>query len=83
MKYIILSFHPLVIFYLFGILLSLTGVLAGFFTFYYVFVQQGPLFIRGVLSLLIFALGMQFLSFALMFDIQENRSLSLSDWEGR
>lgn len=83
MKYIVLSFHPVVIFYLFGFTLSIVGLLAGIFTIYFVFVEHGPLFIRGVLSLLIFALGMQFLSFALMFDIQENRDISLTDWEGR
>jgi glycosyltransferase involved in cell wall biosynthesis len=83
MKYIVLSFHPVVIFYLFGFVLSFIGFLAGVFTVYYVLIQHGPLFIRGVLSLLIFALGMQFLSFALMFDIQENREISLADWDGR
>jgi glycosyltransferase involved in cell wall biosynthesis len=82
MKYVILSFHPIVIFYLFGLVLTILGLCAGLFTAYYVFVQQGPLFVRGVLSLLIFALGMQFLSFALMFDIQENRDISLADWDG-
>lgn len=81
MKYIVLSFHPLVVFYFFGMGLTLAGLLSGIYTFFYVLVQHGPLFIRGVLSLLIFALGVQFLSFALMFDIQENRQLSLSDWE--
>lgn len=83
MKYVVLSFHPIVIFYSFGFVLSLLGFLAGLFTLYYVFIEHGPLFVRGVLSLLIFALGMQFLSFALMFDIQENREISLADWEGR
>jgi glycosyltransferase involved in cell wall biosynthesis len=81
MKYVVLSFHPLVIFYLFGLGLTLLGLFAGFYTIFFVLVQHGPLFIRGVLSLLIFALGMQFLSFALMFDIQENRDISLADWE--
>jgi len=81
MKYVVLSFHPLVIFYLFGFVLTLMGILAGIFTIYWVLVMHGPLFIRGVLSLLIFALGMQFLSFALMFDIQESRDISLADWE--
>jgi glycosyltransferase involved in cell wall biosynthesis len=81
MKYLILSFHPLAIFYLFGFGLTLAGLAAGVYTVYFVLVEQGPLFIRGVLSLLIFALGMQFLSFALMFDIQESRDISLSDWE--
>jgi glycosyltransferase involved in cell wall biosynthesis len=81
MKYIILSFHPLVIFYLFGLAMTLGGLAAGVYTAYFVLVEQGPLFIRGVLSLLIFALGIQFLSFALMFDIQESRDISLTDWE--
>lgn len=81
MKYVVLSFHPLVIFYLFGSILTLLGLLAGLFTIYYVLIEQGPLFIRGVLSLLIFAIGLQFLSFALLFDIQESRDISLADWE--
>ncbi len=81
MKYIVLSFHPVVIFYLFGSVLSIMGLSAGVYTAYFVFIDHGPLFIRGVLSLLIFALGMQFLSFALMFDIQESRDISLTDWE--
>jgi len=81
MKYIVLSFHPMVIFYMFGLGLTLAGLAAGLYTAYFVLIDHGPLFIRGVLSLLIFALGMQFLSFALMFDIQENRDISLADWE--
>jgi hypothetical protein len=82
MKYIVLSFHPVVVFYLFGTALTIAGLLAGLYTLFFVLIQHGPLFIRGVLSLLIFALGVQFLSFALMFDIQENREISLTDWEG-
>jgi glycosyltransferase involved in cell wall biosynthesis len=81
MKYIVLSFHPLVLFYLFGLGLTLAGIGAGIYTSYFVLVDHGPLFIRGVLSLLIFALGVQFLSFALMFDIQDSRDISLADWE--
>jgi glycosyltransferase involved in cell wall biosynthesis len=80
-KYIILSFHPLVVFYLAGICLTLAGLFAGIYTSYFVIIEQGPLFIRGVLSILIFALGIQFLSFGLLFDIQENRTISLSDWD--
>lgn len=81
MKYIVLSFHPIVLFYLFGFALTFTGICAGLYTLYFVFIEHGPLFIRAVLSLLIFALGVQFLSFALMFDIQESRDISLTDWE--
>lgn len=82
MKYIVLSFHPIVLFYLFGFVLTFAGIGAGIYSLFYIFVQHGPIFIRGVLTLLIFALGVQFLSFALMFDIQENREISLADWEG-
>lgn len=80
-KYIILSFHPLVIFYIFGFFIIFIGSLAGLFTLYFVFIEGGPLFVRGVLSLLIFAIGLQFLSFGLLFDIQESRDISLTDWE--
>jgi glycosyltransferase involved in cell wall biosynthesis len=80
-KYIILSFHPLVIFYLFGIVMALTGIFAMLYTLEFVIIEHGPLFIRAVLSILIFAIGLQFLSFALLFDIQESRDISLSDWE--
>lgn len=81
-KYVVLSFHPLVIFYLFGFFITLMGLIACLFTFNFAFIEGGPLFVRGVLSLLIFAIGLQFLSFALLFDIQENRDISLTDWEG-
>ena len=81
MKYIVLSFHPLVIFYLFGFLMVLMGIIAGIFTAYWVFFANGALFVRGVLSLLIFAIGLQFLSFALLFDIQESRGLSRMEWD--
>lgn len=83
MKYIVLSFHPLVIFYLFGFMLTLVGIIAGIYTLYWVFIESGALFIRGVLSLLIFAIGLQFLSFALLFDIQESRGLSRMEWDDK
>ena len=81
MKYIVLSFHPLVVFYLFGFVLTIAGLLAGTYTVYNVYFNHGALFVRGVLSLLIFAIGFQFLSFALLFDIQESRGLSRTEWD--
>jgi len=74
MKYIILSFHPLVLFYLFGIIFTLIGFFTGLYTLYYKFVLGGPLFVRGVLSALIFIVGLQFLSFAMLFDMQMDNS---------
>ncbi len=74
MKYVLLSFHPLVLFYLFGIIFTPVGFLLGLHSLWYKFVLGGPLFIRGVLSILIFIVGLQFLSFAMLFDMQMDKS---------
>ena len=83
MKYILLSFHPLVLFYLFGIVFTSLGVFIGLHTLYYKFVLGGPLFVRGVLSMLLFIVGLQFLSFAMLFDMQmdnSERRCGRQDW---
>lgn len=72
MKYVVLSFHPLVFFYLFGIILTPMGLLGVLYSLYYKFVQGGDLFIRLVLSFLLFIVGVQFLLFAMQFDMQVN-----------
>lgn len=74
MKYVVLSFHPLVLFYLFGIAFTLLGVFTGLHTLYYKFMLGAPSFVRGVLSALLFMLGLQFLSFAMLFDMQMSKS---------
>jgi len=76
MKYIWLSFHPLVLFYLFGIALTPIGIFGGLYSLYYKFILNQSLFVRGVLSLLIFIIGLQFLFFAIFFDMQVDSSLS-------
>lgn len=72
MKYVVLSFHPLVFFYLFGIILTPMGLLGVLYSLYYKFVQGGDLFIRLALSFLLFIVGVQFLLFAMQFDMQVN-----------
>jgi len=74
MKYVVLSFHPLVLFYMLGIVLTPIGFLGGLFTLYYKYVIGGSLFVRGALSLLLFILGVQFLLFAMLFDMEMDRS---------
>lgn len=76
MKYIWFSFHPLVLFYLFGILLAPIGILGGFYSFYFKFILGGNVFVHGVLSLLIFIIGIQFLFFAMLFDMQASSNLN-------
>ena len=78
MKYVVLSFHPLVLFYMLGIILTPIGLFGGLFTLYYKFVMGGFLFVRGALSLLVFILGVQFLLFAMLFDMEMDRSESRS-----
>jgi len=72
MKYVVFSFHPLVLFYMLGIVLTPIGILSGLFALYYKYVIGGALFVRGALSLLVFIIGVQFLLFAMLFDMQVN-----------
>ena len=72
MKYVVLGFHPLVLFYMLGIVLTPIGLFGGLFSLYYKCVMGGVLFVRGTLSLLVFILGVQFLLFAMLFDMQVN-----------
>lgn len=74
MKYVLLSFHPLVLFYMFGIIFTPIGFLCGLHSLWYKFVLGGSFFVRGVLSILIFLIGLQFLSFAMLFDMQMDNS---------
>lgn len=82
MKYVVFSFHPLVLFYMLGIILTPIGIFGGLFTLYYNYVIGESLFVRGVLSLLVFIIGVQFLLFAMLFDMQVNERESRSErWD--
>jgi len=72
MKYIILSFNPLVFFYLFGMVLTPLGFGLGMLSIYLWLYQGASLFIRTALSTLIFIVGLQFLFFAMLFDMWDN-----------
>jgi len=76
MKYIWQSFHPLVLFYAFGIILTPIGIFGALYSLYYKFILNQSIFVRGVLSLLIFIIGLQFLFFAMFFDMQVDSSSS-------
>ncbi|MFB0526583.1 MAG: glycosyltransferase family 2 protein, partial [bacterium] len=74
-KYIIRDFHPLVFFYLLGIPCTTIGTVFGFYMFFYrLFI--GPVAATSVLfaALLIIA-GLQFLLFAMWFDMEYNKDL--------
>ncbi len=72
-KYIQMGFHPLVFFYAAGAVLTPIGMIGGLVTLWEKFVMGAPvLFVHGVLSFLVFMMGMQFLLFAMLFDMQAN-----------
>jgi len=74
MKYVVLNFHPLVFFYLFGALLSILGLFGGIFSLYRKIFEHRELFDPAVLSLLTFGLGVQCIFFAMFFDMQQEKN---------
>lgn len=76
-KYIQMGFHPLAFFYAAGAVLTPIGVLGGLIALWEKFAMGYPvLFVHGVLSFLVFMMGMQFLFFAMLFDMQANAAVS-------
>jgi len=71
MKYFVIEFHPIIIFYIFGFLLSLLGAAGGVYSFYHKVFEQGLFFVNGMLSLILFMIGLQFVLFGIIFDIQK------------
>jgi len=75
MKYVVLGFHPLVFFYFFGAILTAIGIIAGIGTLWEKFVAGYPvLVVHGVLSFLVFMMGMMFLLFAMLYDMEQDRN---------
>lgn len=70
-KYVLLSFHPLVFFYIFGLGFGFLGFLFGVYAVYFKFILDYAIFVPAVVSLILFALGVQFILFAMLFDMQE------------
>jgi len=73
-KYVIMSFHPLVFYYLFGVAFLLLGVLVGLYALHFKFIQGNAIFVPAVIALLVFGFGAQFLLFAMLFDMQQEKN---------
>jgi glycosyltransferase involved in cell wall biosynthesis len=72
-KYVIRDFHPLVFFYTFGILLFLPGFLfGGWLVFHRLFIGRTAVTSALFAALLVIS-GLQFLLFAMWFDMEYNR----------
>ncbi|MBN1994965.1 MAG: glycosyltransferase family 2 protein, partial [Anaerolineae bacterium] len=76
-KYIIRDFHPLVFFYLMGLILFPAGFIIGLYlVFYRLFV--GPVVATSALfALFLFVSGLQSLFFAMWFDQEYNKDLKV------
>ncbi|MDG5818683.1 glycosyltransferase family 2 protein [Natronococcus sp. A-GB7] len=71
-KYLVLDFHPLALFYFFGAGTAGLGILAGIWTLYTGLFLGESLFMRGTGSMMLFTMGSMFLMFAMLFDMQVN-----------
>ena len=73
-KYLVLDFHPLALFYLFGAATTVVGAIGGVWSMYAYLVLGSSLFVRISLSLLVFLIGSLFVMFAMLFDMQVNEA---------
>ena len=74
-KYVIRDFHPLVFFYTLGLLAFSTGSLSGFYLFIYR-IFLGPVSTTSALFAVFLTMsGLQFLLFAMWFDMENNKHL--------
>lgn len=73
-KYVVMGFHPLIFFYLFGVIFSIISILTGIYSLHYKFMQGYEMFVPAVITLLTFGLGVQFLLFAMLFDMQAEKN---------
>ncbi len=80
-KYLVLDFHPLALFYLFGAATTGLGIAGGVWSLYAKIALDHALFVRGSLSLMLFIMGSMFLMFAMLFDMQvnEDREVQIRD----
>jgi glycosyltransferase involved in cell wall biosynthesis len=74
-KYIFKGFHPVVFFYILGLILIPLGIIVGLIPLYHKYVLGGFLFSVSVLSILLITTGMLSLLFAMLIDYQKNQRL--------
>ncbi len=74
-KYVIRDFHPLVFFYLFGILMAIAGLALGIALIVLRSLGEGITAATGVLDAILLIFGAQFTLFAMWFDMESNKDL--------
>lgn len=79
-RYMIYDFHPLVLFYILGMILTPAGVLMGLWIFFQRFLSVEISLNMTILATLLLIMGLQFVLFAMLFDSQENRNQRLREY---
>ncbi len=74
-KYVVKDFHPLVFFYFFGLAFLIVGLLFGLLQIVLRIVTGGVAITSIVLIAMLIIAGLQFLLFAMWFDMEYNKSL--------
>ncbi len=75
-KYVVYDFHPLVLLYFFGIILTFVGASLGFEILYLKFLHKAiATYATVTLCALFLIVGIQSILFAMMFDMLDNNSL--------
>jgi glycosyltransferase involved in cell wall biosynthesis/CheY-like chemotaxis protein len=74
-KYILLNFHPLVFFYLFGGIIIVTSIALGVYSLYLKLYWDEAILVNAALSLLLFFMGSMFMLFAMLFDMEQERNI--------
>ena len=74
-KYVIRDFHPLVFFYLFGMVMTVAGVGLGIALIVLRSLGEGITAATGVLEAILLIFGAQFTLFAMWFDMESNKDL--------
>lgn len=80
-KYLVLDFHPLALFYVFGVGAVGLGALSGLWSLYTKFAVGEQLFVQASLSLMLFLIGSLFIMFAMLFDMQASRNNEIQTQE--
>jgi len=75
LKYLVLDFHPLVLFYLFGNVIVTFAVLGAGWSIFAKVALGDSLFVRASLSLLLYSIGIMFIISAMLLDMQMNQAL--------
>lgn len=71
-KYLVRDFHPLFFFFVFGLIFLPLGVLYGFYLIYQQWAGIGVSGPRSIVCALLIIMGIQFLLFAMLYDMQES-----------